>query len=699
MIKEHDQQAKMKATPRKLAYADSVKEAPARSLARGFSDRFSPDSSLTSDTHRQTRAAKHDQQAKMKATPRKLAYADSVKEAPARSLARRFSDRFSPDSSLTSDTHRQTRAASKSQRTPSKNKELTHLRRSGRLEDRSITKEKARRERSKSRRKRSGHQETSSNSEHEEDPIEIHGIKRRQNEGLQAFMDRFKSKSSHIKGVPSVLCILAFMYGRGHPELAKKLNDKIPKTGGSMGMPIAKKGVRLIEGGLNFGPVSLAKTWEKEDTGEVCIVSQERPDRHVTMGTTLTAICKQLVTHVLQENKEVFAWARSKRTFVPRFVMEHQLKIYPLAEPMVYKRRPMAPEGRLALKEKVQVDYSSLNKVCDKDMYPFLKKGEGLASIMGYSYKCFLRHLKEYSQIRMTDDDEEKTGFHTKEGVYCFTHMPKELEKLSSYTLEDDGEDIEETLRKLKRVNIKIDPVTSSFEVKEGRFLGYMVTKEGTNEAEEALQRIKRKLNKLQKLAVPKEGEILMLCLCHKDETKSFVLLVEREGIQIPVSYETLDANERGTLNLNNELQAKSTPTPRAWRLYLGKETIEEGSSVGIILVSPEERMHSYAIRLKFNTSDHAIDCEALLAGLAVSVSKGMKDLHVFMDSPELVAQTEGNHTPTTKQERKYKKEIMDATTPFYGFRITHLPKILNSKVEVLTGLATIKLEFLNQEV
>ncbi|GJW39044.1 reverse transcriptase domain-containing protein [Tanacetum coccineum] len=162
---------------------------------------------------------------------------------------------------------------------------------------------------------------------------------------------------------------------------------------------------------------------------------------------------------------------------------------------------------------------------------------------------------------------------------------------------------------------------------------------------------------------------------------------------------ETLDANEGGAFNLNKKLQAKSTLTLRAWRLYLGKETIEEGSSVRIILVSPEERMHSYAIHLKFNTSDHVINCEALLVGLAASVSKGMKDLDVFMDSPKLVAQTEGNHTPAKKQERKYKKEIMDATTPFHMFRITHLPKILNSKAEVLTGLATIKLEFLNQEV
>nr|GEY30260.1 hypothetical protein [Tanacetum cinerariifolium] len=91
------------------------------------------------------------------------------------------------------------------------------------------------------------------------------------------------------------------------------------------------------------------------------------------------------------------------------------------------------------------------------------------------------------------------------------------------------------------------------------------------------------------------------------------------QGEQI---HETLDENEGETLNLKKELQVKSTPTLRAWRLYLGKETIEEGSGMGIILVSMEERMHSFAIRLKFNTSDHTIDCEALLAGLAVSVSK-----------------------------------------------------------------------------
>ncbi|GJW96850.1 reverse transcriptase domain-containing protein [Tanacetum coccineum] len=192
-----------------------------------------------------TTIKKHDQQAKMKATLRKLAYADSDKDALALSLAK-----------------------SKSQKTPSRNKEPIHLRMSRRLEEQSITKEKVRKERSKSKRKSSEHQEASSNSEYEEggaarnwfndlepisvdsfdksshkfleeysqqkryakDPTKIHGIKRRQNEGLQAFMDGFKSESSHIKGVPPVLRISAFMNGHGHSELAKKLNDKIPQT-------------------------------------------------------------------------------------------------------------------------------------------------------------------------------------------------------------------------------------------------------------------------------------------------------------------------------------------------------------------------------------------------------------------------------------------------------------------------------------
>ncbi|GJY94712.1 hypothetical protein Tco_0511073 [Tanacetum coccineum] len=94
--------------------------------------------------------------------------------------------------------------------------------------------------------------------------------------------------------------------------------------------------------------------------------------------------------------------------------------------------------------------------------------------------------------------------------------------------------------------------------------------------------------------------------------------------------------------HLSKKLQAKLTPTPRAWRLYLGKEAIEEGSGVGIYPRSvPDEKMHSYAIRLKFNASDHAMDCEALLAGL------------VYMLEPKIVNGV-GNHKAGIPQPRSF---------------------------------------------
>ncbi|GKF87673.1 reverse transcriptase domain-containing protein, partial [Tanacetum coccineum] len=99
-----------------------------------------------------------------------------------------------------------------------------------------------------------------------------------------------------------------------------------------------------------------------------------------------------------------------------------------------------------------------------------------------------------------------------------------------------------------------------------------------------------------------------------------------------------------------------------------GKETINEGTGVGMVLVDPDETTYSYAIRLNFTASENIMDSEALLAGLGGLASQGMKNLHVFIDSPALVAQVEGNYAPTIQQERKYKAEIMEATTPFHRF-------------------------------
>ncbi|GJY34102.1 reverse transcriptase domain-containing protein [Tanacetum coccineum] len=169
-----------------------------------------------------------------------------------------------------------------------------------------------------------------------------------------------------------------------------------------------------------------------------------------------------------------------------------------------------------------------------------------------------------------------------------------------------------------------------------------------------------------------------------------------RQGEQVLV---VPDANGAETSELGVKLQAELTLTPRAWRLYLSRETIKEGSGVRMILINLDAKTCSYAICLNFDAPKHIMNYEALLAGSVASTGKGMKDLHVFVDSQILVDKVEGNRILATEQEKRYKEEVMDATTPFHRFWVKHLPKILNSKEEMLTGLATIQLELLNQEV
>ncbi|GJR52526.1 hypothetical protein Tco_1403047 [Tanacetum coccineum] len=111
---------------------------------------------------------------------------------------------------------------------------------------------------------------------------------------------------------------------------------------------------------------------------------------------------------------------------------------------------------------------------------------------------------------------------------------------------------------------------------------------------------------------------------------------------------EAPDKNTEGTSRAKKKLQEELIPTPRVWRPYFERESSKEGYRV------------------------------ALLAWLAAFAEIRMKDLHVFVSSRLLVDQVEGHRVPRTEGAKKYREEVMDATTPFHRFRVIYLPKALN---------------------
>ncbi|GKB20548.1 reverse transcriptase domain-containing protein [Tanacetum coccineum] len=70
------------------------------------------------------------------------------------------------------------------------------------------------------------HQQT----KHIKDPVEIHHIKQRDGESTEDFMERYKEEVLDVEGAPECMKISGFMHGITHPELIKRLYEKIPRS-------------------------------------------------------------------------------------------------------------------------------------------------------------------------------------------------------------------------------------------------------------------------------------------------------------------------------------------------------------------------------------------------------------------------------------------------------------------------------------
>ncbi|GJQ97694.1 reverse transcriptase domain-containing protein [Tanacetum coccineum] len=152
-------------------------------------------------------------------------------------------------------------------------------------------------------------------------------------------------------------------------------------------------------------------------------------------------------------------------TGIPRAIIEHSLDTYPHIEPKAHKKRSLAPDRRKVVTDEVNewlkagiirrviyptwvanpvlvkkvdgswrmcIDFKDLNKACPKDLYPLSEINWKIESLMGFQYKFFLDAYKGYHQIHMAKKDEEKTAFHTEEGVFCYMKMPFGLKNVGA---------------------------------------------------------------------------------------------------------------------------------------------------------------------------------------------------------------------------------------------------------------------------
>ena len=78
------------------------------------------------------------------------------------------------------------------------------------------------------------------------------------------------------------------------------------------------------------------------------------------------------------------------------------------------------------------VDFTDLNKACSKDSFPLPRIDQLVDSTTGHKLLTFMDTFSGYNQIKMAEEDQEKTSFIMSQGLYCYKVMPFGLKNIGA---------------------------------------------------------------------------------------------------------------------------------------------------------------------------------------------------------------------------------------------------------------------------
>ncbi|XP_028549778.1 uncharacterized protein LOC110092989 [Dendrobium catenatum] len=157
---------------------------------------------------------------------------------------------------------------------------------------------------------------------------------------------------------------------------------------------------------------------------------------------------------------------------------------------------------------RICIDFRDLNKACPKDDFPLPISELLVDNTSNYDIFSFMDGSSGYNQIKMAPEDEKHTSFRTPIGIFCYTVMPFGLKNagatyqramthifdelihqkvecyvddlvVKSIDRKDHLQDLRIVFERIRKFNLKMNPLKCAFGVSSGKFLGYVVRHRG----------------------------------------------------------------------------------------------------------------------------------------------------------------------------------------------------------------------------
>ncbi|KAG9442517.1 hypothetical protein H6P81_018371 [Aristolochia fimbriata] len=302
--------------------------------------------------------------------------------------------------------------------------------------------------------------------------------------------------------------------------------------------------------------ISIADDNQEEEE----FVLQEAPTSFEEGGqSTVDELKKVEYMLLLREYRDIFAWNYTEMPGLDPRVVVHKLAVHPSIGTVKQSQRGFRPElvpeiekevdklittnfirevkypswisNIVPVKKKtgqiwVCVDFRNLNKACPKDDFPLPITELMVNATIGHEALSFMDGSSGYNQIWMDPKDEELTAFRTPKGIFCYKVMPFELknagatyqramqnifddflhkrvecyvDNLVVKTKQRSGHllDLKGVFERLRRFQLKMNPLKCAFGVTSGKFLGFIVHHRG-------IEIDQSKIDAIQKMPEPK---------------------------------------------------------------------------------------------------------------------------------------------------------------------------------------------------
>ncbi|XP_072067023.1 uncharacterized protein [Arachis hypogaea] len=136
---------------------------------------------------------------------------------------------------------------------------------------------------------------------------------------------------------------------------------------------------------------------------------------------------------------------------------------------------------------------------------------------------------------------------------------------------------------------------------------------------------------------------------------------------------------------MTNDIQNTETN----WSLHVDGASNKEGSGAGILLKEGDKVVAEQALQFCFNASNNQAEYEALLAGLKLAQELKIPRITVYCDSSLVVHQLKGEFQVKDPLLEKYWLITKGLISKFSKFDIIHVNREQNTRVDVLSKLAT----------